>query len=57
MVGFALIVALIISIWVGVVMLSDSSSLGHTYASQKANGKIVGEVSAFIFSVIFFFGF
>ena len=54
MVEFALLVATIASIFIGVTMISDSSRMGHTYASQRANSKVVADISVFVFAVVFF---
>ena len=54
MIGFAFFAALVASIFIGIAMSSDSSRMGHTYASQNANSKVVAEVSVFVFAVVFF---
>jgi len=54
MLGFAFIVALIVSMYVAHSMLSDRSRMGHTYASQRANGSVVGKITSQIFITVFF---
>ena len=54
MVGFAFIVALIVSMYAAHSMLSDRSRMGHTYASQIANGNVVSKITSLIFITVFF---